>query len=123
MRRKSRLQYFAVALGWVYTGLLFGLVMGAVFSPGHSLLIHFNRFGELWADVGFFTFAFGLMTWFLFFKLPQRRRTDRRDREVSPVLRRNQSSLFSRSSAVHRQKYLRTQIGLWWSAVAATQHL
>jgi len=89
MRRKSRLQYFAVALGWVYTGLLFGLVMGAVFSPGHSLLIHFNRFGELWADVGFFTFAFGLMTWFLFFKLPQRRRTDRRDREVSPVLRRS----------------------------------
>jgi len=89
MRRKSRLQYFAVALGWVYTGLLFGLVMGAVFSPGHSLLIHFNRFGELWADVGFFTFAFGLMTWFLFFKLPKSRRTDRADGEESPALRRS----------------------------------
>jgi len=87
MRRKSRLQYFAVTLGWVYTGLLLGLALGAVFSPGHTLLLHFNRFGELWADIGFFTFAFGLMTWFLFFKLPKRRHTDRTDREESPVLR------------------------------------
>ena len=89
MRRKSKLQYFAVTLGWVYTGLLLGLAVGAVFSPGHALLLHFNRFGELWADIVFFTFAFGLMTWFLFFKLPQRRRTDRTDREESPVLGRS----------------------------------
>lgn len=87
MRRKSKLQYLAVTLGWVYTGLLLGLAVGAVFSPGHTLLLHFNRFGELWADVGFFAFAFGLMTWFLFFKLPKRRRTDRKDREESLVLR------------------------------------
>ena len=77
----------AVTLGWVYTGLLLGLAVGAVFSPGHTLLLHFNRFGELWADVGFFILAFGLMTWFLFFKLPKRRHTDRTDSEESPVPR------------------------------------
>ncbi len=87
MRRKSRVQYLAVTLGWVYTGLLLGLAVGAVFSPGHALLLHFNRFGELWADVGFFMFAFLLMTWLLFFKLPKRRHTDRTDREETPVLR------------------------------------
>ena len=87
MRRKSRLQFLAVTLGWAYTGLLLGLTVGAVFSPGHALLLHFNRFGELWADVGFFTFAFGLMTWFLFIKLPKTRHTDRADGEESPVLR------------------------------------
>ncbi len=73
--------------GWVYTGLLLGLAVGAVFSPGHTLLLDFNRFGELWADVGFFALAFGLMTWFLFFKQLRKRRTDRTDREESLVHR------------------------------------
>ena len=53
MHRKNRLQYFAVTLGWVYTGLLLGLAMGAAFSPGHTLVLYF-RCGTLyvciWAD-------------------------------------------------------------------------
>ncbi len=74
---KSKLQFVAVVLGWVYTGLLLSLVIGAIFSPGHRLLLDFNRYGELWLDVIFFGLTFVLMTWFLFFKLPKRRRTDK----------------------------------------------
>jgi len=71
-----RPQYVAVALGWTYNGLLLGLTVAAVFAPEHRLLLDFNQFGELWADVTVFSIAFLLMTWLLFFKLPQRRRSD-----------------------------------------------
>ena len=48
--KNRRPQYVAVALGWAYNGLLLGLTMAAVFSPGHRLLLDFNQYGELWAD-------------------------------------------------------------------------
>ena len=81
MLQNRRPQYLAVALGWIYNGLLLGLAVAAVFSPGHILVLNFNQFGELWADIAVFSFAFLLMTWLLFFKLPQRRRTDKTARE------------------------------------------
>lgn len=74
MNKRNKIQYFAVALGWIYNGLLMALSVQAVFSPGHKLLLNFNRFGELWFDVGLFTFAFVLMTWYLFIKLPKQRK-------------------------------------------------
>ncbi len=81
MLQNRRPQYLAIALGWIYNGLLLGLAVAAVFSPEHTIVLNFNQFGELWADVVVFTFAFLLMTWLLFLKLPQRRHTDRRVRE------------------------------------------
>lgn len=78
MGKRSKFQYLALALGWVFTGLVLILSVGAVFSPGHKLVLDFNRFGELWVDLVVFVLAFGLMTWLLFFKLPKSRRTDRK---------------------------------------------
>ena len=78
--KRQRPQYIAIALGWAFSGLLLGLVMAAVFSPGHRIVLDFDRFGELWLDVAVFSIAFLLMTWLLFFKLPQKRRTDDRNR-------------------------------------------
>jgi hypothetical protein len=78
--KQRRPQYIAVALGWAYNGLLLGLTVAAVFAPQHRLLLDFNRYGELWVDVAVFSIAFLLMTWLLFFKLPQKRHTDTRRR-------------------------------------------
>lgn len=75
--------YLAAGLGWIYTGLLLGLAVNAVFSPGHRILLDFNQFGELWADVAFFGFAFALMTWFLIVILPRMRRTDSESKILS----------------------------------------
>lgn len=77
MEKRSKLQYIAIVLGWAYTGLLFGITIVAVFSPGNRLVLHFNEFGEIWADFAFFGAAFGLLTWFLFFKMLRRRKGDR----------------------------------------------
>ncbi len=76
MKKRSKLQYVAVVLGWAYTGLLLGMTVIAAFSPGQKIVIHFNRYGELWADLVFFSLAFGLLTWFLFVKLREKRERD-----------------------------------------------
>ncbi len=66
----------AVVLGWGYTGLLLAMTITAAFSPGNTLIVHFNRYGELWADFAFFGLAFGLLTWLLFVKLRKKREKD-----------------------------------------------
>ena len=66
----------AVILGWGYTGLLFAMAIIAIFSPEHKLIVHFDKYGELWADLAFFGLAFGLLTWLLFVKLRKKRERD-----------------------------------------------
>jgi hypothetical protein len=83
--KRQKPQYIAAALGWAYSGLFLGFVIAAIFSPEHKLVLDFNRFGELWFDVAVFTIAFLLLTWLLFFKLLQKRRTDNsQDRKGLP---------------------------------------
>ena len=71
---KKKLELIAVGLGWVYISLLLAMSIRAVFAPRHELLVQFNRYHELWVDVGFFFLAFGLLTWLLILKVKGYRR-------------------------------------------------
>lgn len=76
LNKRNKIQYFAVMLGWAYTGLLTILTVAALFSPDNKIVINFNRFHEIWADLAFFVLSFGLLTWYVFFKMLKERGED-----------------------------------------------
>lgn len=43
-----------LALGFGYTALWLVLSVLALWAEGNAITIHFNQFGEIWADIIFF---------------------------------------------------------------------